>query len=51
MKNRTHESIGDNHISTSTETPMRSDAFVKDDSQKIENIQSHFAKIMEELGT
>lgn len=50
MKNQTHESIGDNHISTSTATPMRPDAFAKNDAQKIDNIQSHFAKIMEELG-
>ena len=50
MKNQTYESIGDNHIGTSSETPLRSDAFDKNDTEKIENIQSHFAKIMEELG-
>ena len=44
------ELIGDNHISTNVETPLRHDAFVKSDQQKIEAIQKYFAKIMEELG-
>tara|TARA_Y100001934_G_C12112873_1_gene659370 strand:- start:146 stop:814 length:669 start_codon:yes stop_codon:yes gene_type:complete len=44
------DSIGDNHISTSVNTPLRSDAFDKTDAQKIISIQGHFAKIMEELG-
>ncbi len=44
------ENIGDNHISTSIETPLRSDAFVKSDTEKIESIQHHFEKIMQELG-
>lgn len=44
------ETIGDNHISTNIETPMRSDAFAKSDDEKIEQIQFHFSKIMEEIG-
>lgn len=44
------ELIGDNHITTNVETPLRHDAFVKSDQQKIEAIQKYFAKIMEELG-
>ncbi|MEM6297236.1 MAG: GTP cyclohydrolase I FolE [Bacteroidota bacterium] len=44
------ELLGDNHIATSVETPMRPDAFEKSDREKIENIQHHFSKIMEELG-
>ena len=44
------DSIGDNHISTSVNTPLRSDAFDKTDAQKIISIQGHFANIMEELG-
>ena len=42
--------IGDNHIGTSVETPLRADAFEKADEAKIEAIQGHFAAIMEELG-
>ena len=42
--------IGDNHILTSYETPMREDAFEKNDSQKKQIIEFHFRKIMETLG-
>lgn len=44
------ESIGDNHIGTSTDTPMRADAFDKTDEEKKEIIADHFATIMETLG-
>lgn len=44
------ELIGDNHIATSVETPMRTDAFERTEEEKIKNIQNHFSKIMEELG-
>ncbi|WP_035141473.1 GTP cyclohydrolase I FolE [Flavobacterium daejeonense] len=44
------DSIGDNHISTSAETPLRADAFVMPDDQKIEAIAEHYKKIMEILG-
>ena len=50
MEKEQLELIGDNHISTNVETPLRDDAFVKSDQQKIEAIQKYFAKIMEELG-
>ncbi|MFD2540879.1 GTP cyclohydrolase I FolE [Lacinutrix gracilariae] len=42
--------VGDNHVLTSIKTPLRADAFEKTDAEKIENIQFHFKKIMEELG-
>ena len=44
------EIIGDNHIATNIETPLRSDAFDKSDEEKIKNIQQYFGNIMEELG-
>ncbi|MBS9463944.1 GTP cyclohydrolase I FolE [Flagellimonas sp. 389] len=44
------EVLGDNHIGTSIKTPMRTDAFELTDEEKIENIQFHFSKIMEEMG-
>lgn len=44
------ESIGDNHVGTSVDTPMRSDAFDKTDEEKKEIIEAHFASIMETLG-
>ena len=44
------ELLGDNHISTSTETPLRKDAFDKTDAQKIKAIEYYFAQILEELG-
>jgi GTP cyclohydrolase I len=46
----TPEEIGDNHISTSTDTPLRPDAFEKDDNLKIELIEKHFREIMLILG-
>jgi GTP cyclohydrolase IA len=46
----TTEEIGDNHISTSIETPLRSDAFDISDDEKIKKIQFHFKEIMETLG-
>ena len=44
------ETIGDNHISTSVNAPIRKDAFHRTDDEKIANIEHHFSKIMEELG-
>lgn len=44
------EILGDNHVLTSVETPLRKDAFDKSDDDKISNIQNYFGKIMEELG-
>jgi GTP cyclohydrolase I len=44
------DDMGDNHISTSVDTPMRADAFEKTDEAKIAAIETHFRAIMEELG-
>jgi len=44
------ELIGDNHQMTSAETPMRPDAFIKTDQQKMSTIEKHFHAIMEEMG-
>jgi len=44
------EIVGDNHFFSSIETPLRPNAFDKSDDEKIESIQHHFSKIMEELG-
>ena len=46
MKNKKQiehiEHLGDNHISTSIDTPMLPTAFDKSDDEKIENIQGSF---------
>ena len=44
------EEIGDNHIATSYENPVRMDAFEMTDDDKIEKINHHVYKIMETLG-
>ena len=44
------EEMGDNHVSTSIDTPMRDDAFVLSDEEKMKKIESHFREIMETLG-
>jgi GTP cyclohydrolase IA len=44
------DTIGDNHIGTSVETPLRKDAFDKSDEDKINEIAHYFGKIMEVLG-
>lgn len=44
------DEYGDNHIATSIETPMRKDAFVLNDTEKMEKIQHHFEAIMQTLG-
>jgi GTP cyclohydrolase IA len=46
----TDEEIGDNHVATSIETPMREDAFVLSDEEKIKKIEAHFKEIMITLG-
>lgn len=45
-----HDIIGDNHIATSIETPMRDDAFVLSDEQKMAIIEDKFRDIMEVMG-
>ena len=44
------DEVGDNHIMTSIETPMRSDAFELSYEEKIAEIELHFEKIMQTLG-
>lgn len=45
-----HDLIGDNHVATSLETPMREDAFLLSDEQKILLIEDKFREIMNVLG-
>ncbi len=45
-----HEELGDMHVGTSFETPLRPDAFDRDDALKVELISKHFKEIMHILG-
>jgi GTP cyclohydrolase IA len=49
-KQITMDELGEDHVSTSAETPLRNDAFEIDDALKIEQIQKHFKEIMHILG-
>lgn len=42
--------IGDEHISTSIETPLRADAFLMSDEEKVKHITYHFKEIMHTMG-
>lgn len=44
------DQIGDEHIGTSHDTPLRKDAFDLSDSEKIKKISHHFREIMDTLG-
>lgn len=44
------DEMGDQHISTSIDTPMRADAFELTDEEKIKAIEQHFKSIMQILG-
>ncbi|TAG59964.1 MAG: GTP cyclohydrolase I FolE, partial [Cytophagales bacterium] len=44
------DELGDNHISTSVDTPLREDAFDLDDNLKMALIEDHFKEIMSILG-
>lgn len=44
------DEIGDEHISTSADTPLRADAFDMSDEEKMEKIAGHFGQIMDILG-
>lgn len=44
------DEIGDEHVSTGIDTPMKTDAFKLSDEEKMEKIEYHFAEIMETLG-
>ena len=50
MSKKQFEFMGDNHIATAIETPIRDDAFTKSDEEKIHTIQHYFENIMLELG-
>lgn len=42
--------LGDDHMVSSWETPLRDDAFVMDDEEKMNKIEGHFREIMQVLG-
>ena len=44
------QELGDDHIMTNISTPLREDAFVMSDEQKMEIIADHFKEIMHTLG-
>lgn len=44
------EDIGDEHVGTSLETPLREDAFEMDDDLKVGLIEKHFREIMHIMG-
>lgn len=46
----TDEELGDDHIMTSLETPLRPDAFDLSDAEKMAKIEAHFREIMLTLG-
>jgi len=48
--NLTDDEMGDEHISTSVDTPLREDAFEMDDELKMELIEKNFREIMHILG-
>ena len=45
-----HEDIGDNHMLTGMETPMKATAFLISDEEKKKRIAFHFSEIMDTLG-
>ena len=50
LSNLAIEDIGDDHVASSYDTPLRLDAFDISDDVKIEKIESHFKEIMSILG-
>lgn len=50
LKKLIDEEQSDEHVGSSVDTPMRSDAFEVSDDKKIEIISGHFRAIMETLG-
>jgi len=44
------EEMGDDHVSSSEDTPLRSDAFVLNDKEKIDRIKENIREIMLTLG-
>jgi len=50
VKELSPDEIGDDHVLTSVETPLRSDAFELSDDEKVKQIAEQFSKIMHTLG-
>ena len=50
LKTLADEEVGDAHLMSSVETPMRKDAFELSDEEKKQKIASHFTEIMNTLG-
>lgn len=50
LSNFSIDEIGDEHISTSVDTPLRPDAFCLDNAEKRSRIAYHFCEIMKTLG-
>ncbi|NAS12133.1 GTP cyclohydrolase I FolE [Poritiphilus flavus] len=50
IKELTHEEIGENHLSTGIETPLKPDAFALSNTEKKEMIAELFAQIMDVMG-
>ena len=50
LSDLTAEEIGNEHISTSVETPLREDAFEISNEEKQTKIEFHFREIMNTLG-
>ena len=48
--NHDAEAMGDAHVGTSKDTPMKPDAFKLSDEEKMDKIQYHFSEIMDALG-
>lgn len=46
----THDDIGENHIATNYDTPLRKDAFKLTDEEKIESIKKDVESILQTLG-
>lgn len=44
------DEMGDNHVSTSVDTPMKKDAFVLSEEEKMQEIEKHFRSIMDIMG-
>jgi len=50
LNGHSHHEIGDDHLSTSIDTPMKANAFDMSDEEKKYRISGHFAQIMDILG-
>jgi len=50
LEQHSHDEIGNDHLFTGIQTPLREDAFNLSDEDKISRIREHFKAIMETLG-